>query len=122
MIGVLQRDVALHEARKFSELGDRYEEVDATIPRNVGSEFNKVQIALEFWGAWLDSCEHDWYFYEPLKEADWPVLARRIVDDLNADREISDPVVVKKFTPRPRHSFSVRGFLRRLFGTGGSNG
>jgi hypothetical protein len=113
---VLQRDALLHGARKFDELGEGYEDVDARVPRNAGPQFTKVLIALEFWGSWLDSCEHDWFFYEPLKEADWPVLARRIIDDLRADREITDPVLLDKFAPRPKSSFSLRGFLRRLWG------
>jgi hypothetical protein len=49
------------------------------------------------YAGWLDSSNHDWKFYEGIKAGDWPRLARLVVADLEADREISDRSVVSHF-------------------------
>jgi hypothetical protein len=113
LISSLTRDALLHEMRKFKELGEGYDNLDTAIPRDGGPQFAKLLLALEFWSSWLDSCEHDWFFYEPIKEPDWPILARRIADDLANDRDITDTLLLEKFAPRPQ-SKSV-SWLRRLF-------
>ena len=41
------------------------------IRQTAGPEFNKLIFAHEFWAGWLDAREHDWMFYEPIKQADW---------------------------------------------------
>jgi hypothetical protein len=45
----------------------------------------------------LDSSIHDWKYYDGIRSSDWPRLARLIIADLEADREISDPLVIARF-------------------------
>ena len=79
LLAALTRDVLLHEAGRFDNLGESYDEVDTRLPRNADPEFNKLIFAHEFWAGWLDAREHDWMFYEPIKQADWPRFARQII-------------------------------------------
>jgi hypothetical protein len=116
LIEALRHDAALHEARRFGELGAKFDAVDAQLPRDAGPEFNKLIFAHEFWAGWLDSCGHDWFFYEPIQEKDWPALARTVVADLNADRETTEPALVKRFSPPPARPSLVSRVLNRLRG------
>lgn len=102
LIDILTREAVLHESRRYGELGANFDEVDQKLPRKSGPEFGKLLLALEFWSGWLDSAEHDWFFYEPIHENDWPILALAIVSDLEADQEPTDPVLLKHFAPRPK--------------------
>ncbi|MDT3735405.1 MAG: hypothetical protein ROZ00_04170 [Denitratisoma sp.] len=114
LLSILNREATLHESGRYSELGENYDEVDQRLPRNGGPEFAKLLLALDFWSGWLDSAEHDWFFYEPIHENDWPKLARAIVRDLEADREPNDPVLLKHFAPRPKGP-SLLSRVRALF-------
>jgi hypothetical protein len=114
LIRALQRDAVLHETGRYSELGEGFDEVDGRLPRNTDQAFRDLYIAFEFWAGWLDSAEHDWYHYDPIREADWPVLARRVIEHLRSETEINEPLLIDKFAPRPRRNWSFFGWLRRL--------
>lgn len=114
LIGILYRDVSLHESGRYDALGADYDEVDARLPREAGPEFSTSLLAFEFWSGWLDSAEHDWLFYEPLRETDWPMHARSIARDLEANRPITDPVLLSLFGPKTRSPWSwIRSFVER---------
>jgi hypothetical protein len=114
LIAMLTRDALLHEAGRYGDLGADFDEVDGRLPRNGSPEFEQLFLAFEFWSGWLDSAEHDWFFYEPIHEADWPVLARDIVSDLEAERETKNPVLLKHFVPKLRGA-SLLTRVRALF-------
>lgn len=46
-------------------------------------------------------------FYEGIKEADWPELAKIIIADLKADREITNELILEHFfiKPKPKSVF-----------------
>jgi hypothetical protein len=81
-------------------IDNRFDVIDSALPRHTGPEFNKLIIAFEFCAGWLDSSNHDWKFYKGIKAGDWPRLARLVVADLVADREISDSSVLSHFGPK----------------------
>jgi hypothetical protein len=112
----LTRDAALHEARRFSDLGAKFDEVDSKLPRGAGAEFNKLIFAHAFWAGWLDSGVHDWLFYELIQEKDWPAFARTVAADLNEDRETTEPALLKYFALRPSRVSIVSRILNRLRG------
>jgi hypothetical protein len=108
----LTRDAEAHEARRYQDIGAGFDQVDAELPRDEGPEFDKLFIALDFWDGWIDARNHDWQYYKGIKERDWPRLARTIIKALEADQEITDPLVLSHFDFRnPRQS---RGLIRRL--------
>ena len=103
--------MADHLERHASAAGspkDGYDTMDAALPRDRGTEWAKVFTALSFWDGWIDASNHQWRYYEPIREHDWPVLAHDIARRLREDREIEDPVIVKRFAPKPRLPFGAR--------------
>ena len=97
VIGALARDASLHDQGLFAELGASFDELDARIPRSAGAVFDKLLIALRFLDDWLDASNHDWQYHQPMQRSDWPTLARTLIADISADREISDAAVLKHF-------------------------
>ncbi len=97
MISGLLQAASEHEAARLSQIEAPYDTLDERLPRDTGSEFDKLFIALNFWDGWIDARNHDWHYYEGIGAEDWPRLARSIVEDLKADREISDELVRKHF-------------------------
>src|SRR5262245_35013218 len=83
-----------------------FEQMDAALPRGSGPEWAKLFVALHFWDGWIDASQHEWKYYEPIQESDWPDTACRIAVDLRQDRDISNPWVVERFGPRPKAPLS----------------
>ncbi len=100
MIQSLSQAADYHEAGTYKRLSDRFEEMDGGLPRGEGVEFSKLHTALRFWDSWIDASDHKWKYYPGIEADDWPVLARRIVVDLQADRDITDSLVLQWFAPR----------------------
>jgi len=109
----LNRDVDAHEAGRYKEVGAGFDDLDGELPRDHGPEFDKLFIALNFWDGWIDSRNHNWLYYKGIKQSDWPVLAKRIVKSLEADEEISEPMVLGHFDLRAREY--SKGPIKRLF-------
>jgi hypothetical protein len=99
LIHCLLRDAGYHEAGDFEKLGNDFDRIDGGLPR-YETESLKLLIAFDFWDGWIDASNHDWRYYDPIEVEDWPVLARRIVADLEADQAISDSVVLERFGQR----------------------
>ena len=116
MIKALLQAAAAHEAGRLALIEvPAYDLLDFGLPRDAGPEFDKLLVALEFWGGWIDSRNHDWQYYDGIGADDWPRLARKIVADLEADREITDGVVLARFVFRvPREG--KPGIFQRLAG------
>ena len=117
MIKVLLEAAAAHEAGRLAliEIPASYDLLDFGLPRDAGPEFDKLLVALEFWGCWIDSRNHNWQYYDGIGVNDWPRLARKIVADLEADREITDGVVLARFVFRVPRAGKL-GIFQRLAG------
>ena len=116
LIEALTNDASLHEVGSFDELGSNFDEIDAGLPRDGGANFANLFFALEFWAGWLDSSNHGWLFYEPIQVKDWPIYARTVVADLEADRDTTEPALLKHFSPRPPRPSFVSRILSRISG------
>ncbi len=103
-----------HEVGAYEKLGDGFEEIDSGLPRDRRPEFSKLYTALNFWDSWVDASNHQWKYYPGIEAKDWPVLARRIVADLQVDREITDPLVFKWFAPQKQSFSSLTHKLGKL--------
>jgi hypothetical protein len=109
MAAALRRDAEAQDAGRPEGVGAGYDRFDAALPRDAGAEFRKLLMALEFWDDWLDERNHGWPSFHGVPKAGWPEFARRIADDLEADRELSDPFLQAHYAPRPP------GRIRRWF-------
>lgn len=97
VVDALKNCIALHEERRYSELTAVYETLDMGLPRGGGPESRPFFIALNFLDGWVDDSNHYWQMYDGIEEDDWPKLARELIDDLTAGRDISNKLVLDYF-------------------------
>ncbi|MHC4745150.1 MAG: hypothetical protein ACYS8Z_24810 [Planctomycetota bacterium] len=97
LIKHLLEDADHHISGCFSRIGENFDEFDHNLPRGAGPEFGKLHIALIFWDSWLDARNHDWQYYPKIKPDDWPLLAKLIAADIEADRDIQDKLIMEQF-------------------------
>jgi hypothetical protein len=117
LISTLKREVAFHRAKEYGSLGESFDLVDSQLPRNSDTEFNKLFLAFNFWEGWLDACEHDWFYYEPISENDWPNYADIIISDLENNCDTQNSILIEKFAVKPPQI----SILSRLFDFFGNN-
>ncbi len=96
LVTQLRSDAASHRAGNYDSIGRRFDRVEHEFPRGTAPELAKLHIALTFWDGWIDARNNGWP-RGPVAEGDWPGLAEAVADDLAADREIADPVVLARF-------------------------
>jgi len=102
LIQYLEAAASAHEAGNLDLIEVGFEEFDELLRREADAEFEKLQIALDFWDGWIDARNHNWHYYEGISASDWPRLARSVIRDLSEDRDISDERIVKLFDWRRR--------------------
>lgn len=108
----LRRDAEAQRAGRFDDVGLTCDDVEAAIA-SAEPATPAVALAFEFWNGWIDSRNHDWQFYPGIERDDWPRCADEIAAALTSGDEISNPTLLRLFTPRPRRSF--REWLGDLF-------
>lgn len=124
LIEHLHQDADHHTSGRFSLIGKQFDEFDANLPRDAGPEFDRLHVALDFWDSWQDARNHEWQHYPQIRQEDWPQLAKSIVADISADRDIQDQLIVELFDFKKRreaqqeHSLVPRiaRFLRKILG------
>lgn len=89
--GLLRRDVSLHRLGKFDKLGADFMAMQSQLRQGGDERYRKLLVALRFWDAWILARNTDWMEYGHVKVDAWPGLAERLVADLEADRDITDP-------------------------------
>jgi len=110
----LAHSLELHQAGNYLSIGDGYDEYDRMLPREGLDNDDPLIIALEFWASWADTAEHSWHFYPGFAKDDWPRLAKILLEDLKANRRVSDKTLLESFSPKPRKV--KRGIAKRLKG------
>ena len=108
LIEHLTRDAAMHEAERYDEIGRRFDHVEHVFPRGTDPELTRLHVALAFWDGWVDARNHGWQGQGNVKQDQWPALARGVVADLAADRDISDPQVSTRFDVAAHGSLGER--------------
>ena len=114
-ISALTAAANAHDSNEFANIDVGYEKLDGELPRDSGTEFDKLFVALSFWDGWIDARNHNWQYYDPIRKEDWPELARKIVRDLEADQEIHDRTVLKRFGPQEKPQRIVKTVIEALF-------
>ncbi len=104
----LVADAELHEANRYHEIGERYDDVYGELLPLDGASEAPVRVALEFWDGWIDARNHDWLYYEGIGEHDWPRYARVVSDCLRSNRVPDDPTLRKHFCRPPKSPVRVR--------------
>lgn len=118
MVETLARAIRVHEQGTAQEIGLDYDDVlKALLPIPPEAEF-AAELALRFYDSWGDAARHDWKYYPGIADEDWPRLARRLIAFLESGERVDDPLLVRKFGPRPSLFRRVVGWFQR--GKGGS--
>lgn len=102
MAEALRREAAAQAAGRLEAVGAAYDIFDGALPREGGPEFDKLFLALRFWDSWADERNHGFPNFSGIAGEEWPVLARRVAQDLEEDREITDPAVRGRFALQPK--------------------
>src|SRR5215208_2034999 len=115
LVEQLRADARAHRAGQYDEVGRRFDRIEHQFPTGTDAELGKLHIALAFWDGWIDARNNGWPRGK-VALGDWPALARRVADDLEADREISDPTVLAGFdlVAHPRLNERVQTLASRL--------
>jgi len=115
LVRELRANAADHEAQRYDAIGRRFDRLEHEFPTGTAPELGRLHIALAFWDGWIDARNNGWP-RGPIAEKDWPVLARRVADDLEKDHDISDPLVLSRFdlVANPRLNERVQTLAARL--------
>lgn len=92
----LVHDASAHDAERFDEIGRRFDSLENLFPRGRDPGLMKLHVAMTFWDGWIDARNNGWPKHSIGKD-EWPVLARGVAADLEADREITDARVRRQF-------------------------
>jgi hypothetical protein len=115
LVEQLRADARCHRAEQFDEIGRRFDRLESQFPTGTAPELAKLHIALAFWDGWIDARNNGWP-RGPIQPGDWPALAESVADDLEADREVSVPLVLARFdlVTHPKLNQRVQTLARRL--------
>ena len=115
LVTELRANAADHEAERYDTIGRRFDRLEHEFPIGTAPELARLHIALAFWDGWIDARNNGWP-RGAIDMAQWPILARRVADDLAADREIQDPLVRSRFdlVANPRLNERVQWLAARL--------
>ena len=96
LVAHLREDAAAHDAGRFDAIGRRFDDVERLFPHGTVPGLGRLHVALTFWDGWIDARNNGWPDGTIARSA-WPGLARGVAADLEADREIVDPLVLTRF-------------------------
>jgi hypothetical protein len=96
LIEQLRADARSHTIEKYDEIGRRFDRIEHQFPTGTAPELGKLHIAFAFWDGWINARNNGWP-RGPIALKEWPALAESIAADLQADRELSSPVVLANF-------------------------
>jgi hypothetical protein len=111
----LRQDADAHEAELFDAIGRRFDDVERRFPRGTSPDLGRLRVALTFWDGWIDARNNGWP-RGPIARHAWPELARGVANDLEADREIGEALVLTCFdlAANPRLNDRVQSLAARL--------
>jgi len=115
LIAELRANAADHEAERYDAIGRRFDRVEHDFPTGTAPELGRLHVALTFWDGWIDARNNGWP-RGPIGLQEWPILARRVADDLEHDRDVSDALVLSRFdlVAHPRLNERVQTLAARL--------
>ena len=115
LVEELRADALSHEAENYDVIGRRFDGIEHRFPTGTAPELGRLHIALTFWDGWVDARNNGWP-RGPIALDEWPTLARSVADDLAADRDVSNPLVLARFdvVAHPRLNERVQTLAARL--------
>ncbi len=115
LVTQLRQDAVAHDAEQYDAVGRRFDAIEHKFPTGTAPELGKLHIALTFWDGWVHARNHGWP-PGPIGVTEWPQLARAVADDLEANRDLTQPKVLEHFdiVAHPRLDERVQILAARL--------
>ncbi|MHB0948127.1 MAG: hypothetical protein ACYC3Q_00055 [Gemmatimonadaceae bacterium] len=115
LVRELRADAAVHRRGEYDSIGRRFDRLEHQFPTGTAPELAKLHIALAFWDGWIDARNNGWP-RGPIALEQWPALAEEVAAELEADRELSAPLVLSCFdlVAHPRLNERVQTLAARL--------
>ena len=114
-IEAIENALVSHEKQDFFSIGDELDELEIQLYKQELAEGSLLLIAHEFLTGWSDSAAHDWYHWEPMKKDDWPRLANVLLNDLRANREVTNTELLSEFRVITKPKTSIVSKILGLF-------
>ena len=113
LASALEKDANDQDLGQIENLGMQWDNVYGQILSI--DEINQplYNLAFRFWDDWADAANHEWKYYEPIKEAEWPSIAREIACSLRSQVLPTNPLIIEKFQPKQKDSL-VQKVRKRL--------
>jgi hypothetical protein len=106
----LRRGVVFHQQGQFSNIGEGYDELDVSFPRDSCD----LGIAWNFWDSWIDESSHGFPgFYKGVSRENWPNLALYIIDKLSKGEKITEPLILSNFKFDKNQPLPIK--LKKIF-------
>lgn len=115
LVRELRADAAAHRRGEYDSIGRRFDRLEHQFPTGTAPELAKLHIALAFWDGWIDARNNGWP-RGPIALEQWPALAEEVAAELEADRDLSSPLVLSCFdlVAHPRLNERVQTLAARL--------
>ena len=115
LVTQLRQDAAAHDTEQYDAVGRRFDAIEHKFPTGTVPELGKLHIALTFWDGWVHARNHG-FPPGPIGMTEWPVLARAVADDLEANRDLTSEKVLEHFdiVAHPRLDERVQILAARL--------
>lgn len=115
LVEQLRIDARAHAAGRYDEIGRRFDRLEHQFPTGTEPHLGRLHIALAFWDGWIDARNNGWP-RGPIALTDWPVLAEEVAADLASNRDISSPLVLRRFdlVAHPKLNERVQTLAARL--------
>lgn len=114
-IKAIEGALVSHEKQDFFSIDDKLDELEIQLSKQELDEGSLLLIAYEFLTGWSDSAVHDWHHWEPMTKDDWPRLASVILNDLRANREVTNQELLSEFRVITKPKVSIASKISSLF-------
>ena len=115
-----EKALIAHAKQEVFSIDDELEQYELLISKLELPSNSLLLLTPEFWSGWADAAAHDWKYYEPIKEIDWPVYAEVLLENLRNNTEVTDVAIKQNFSVFPSKSIFTK--LSGLFGGSNKNG
>ncbi len=112
----LEKALIAHDDANWLELENNLDVFEITIPREEVAPNSLLYLTLEFWSAWADSANHDyWKFYPPMDKNDYPRLAKVLLNNLQSNTEVKNEEIIENFSVYPTESIfsKLKGVFKK---------
>ena len=102
----LEEDIKTQKHGDPLVIGEKWDDVYAELLPIEDDIDNPVySLAFGFWDGWGDASNHNWLYYEPITEDQWPIYAKEITSSLRAGKLPENSLIIEMFSPKPKVNF-----------------